>query len=168
MKNLKLISVLSLLLICVACMTIPPPRAHVRYSAPEPCMVPVQALRFQTEIVAVTINTTYNAKDINGARQYSEPEIIAELNAQSKADGDFNTIEQQNGQQQNFSYVFTVNNDGAGHFTGSLYMTAWGGFRHTFNTAYAYNDPNQMLRDLTDQSYTFMHTGWQDIRSTCN
>lgn len=158
--------VLGLLTGCVT----PPPRSynHRRQQAPAPCNQHVYPIRNAAIVMAVIMNTSYNAKDINGARRFTEPDVINRLNEDSRSNLDGNSFSQQNGNQSNFHFIYTINSDGYGHFTGSLDMSGWGaGHIHDFTTSNPYADPIQMLRDLTDQAYSFIHTGWKDTRPQC-
>jgi hypothetical protein len=153
------------LLFFAGCVVPPPSRSPQR---PSPCMAVIAPIRYTSIVVSVNINTTYNAKDLPGARQFAEPDVIKELSAQSTANGDGNTFNPQNGQASNLTYNYSVSNDGNGHFTGSLSMYGWGvGFIHTFYTQYPYTEPYKMLEDLTDQSYSYIHGGWHDARPNC-
>jgi hypothetical protein len=169
MKRYFVASLLVLVLL-TGCAT-PPPRHNYsrrRPQAPAPCNQHVYGIRNAAIVVGVTINATYNAKDINGARSYTEPDVIDRLNADSRSNFDGNTFSQQNGNDKNFTFNYTINNDNYGHYTGSLNMSGWGvGFIHTFSTSNPYSDPTQMFRDLTDQAYSFVHTGWKDTRPEC-
>jgi hypothetical protein len=169
MKRYFVASLLVMFLL-TACAT-PPPRRNYsrrRQQAPAPCNQHVYPIRNAAIVVGVTINATYTAKDINGARSYTEPDVINRLNENSRNNGDGNSFSQQNGNQKNLTFNYTINNDSYGHYTGSLDMSGWGvGQIHTFSTSNPYSDPTQMFRDLTDQAYSFIHGGWKDTRPEC-
>jgi hypothetical protein len=148
---------------CAPLMT-PPPRRAVY--TPAPCNTPVHAIRNSAIVVTININATYNAKDLPGARNYTQGDAVAYLNDLGRLDG--NTFSAQNGNANNFTFNFVINNDGQDHFTGSLDLWGWGvGHIHMFTTQYSYANGFQMLRDLTGQAYQFMHTGWADTRPSC-
>lgn len=165
-----LVAILLALVVLAGCVTPPPRRTayRSRRQAPAPCNQHVYPIRNASIVVAVNINATYNAKDINGARSYTEPDVISRLNEDSRNNFDGNSFSLQNGNQSNLHFLYNINNDGYGHFTGGLEMTGWGvGLIHNFGTAYPYADPTQMFRDLTDQAYTYVHGGWKDTRPEC-
>ena len=164
--KLKLALLTIVLLITVAC--VPPPRHSRRYpQAPAPCTPAVAPIHDVSGIVVVVnVNASYTPKDLPSARTYTQGDVLAYLNELGV--GDRNTFVSQNGNQANFHYTYTINNDGQEHYTWSLEMSGWGaGYIHTFNTAYSYTDAGQMFRDLTAQSYAFIHGGWHDARPSC-
>lgn len=165
----RFIPVLVLSAMLIGCVTPPRQTSYRRRPAtPAPCNPHIYPIRNAAIIVAVSINATYNAKDINGGRSYTEPDVVNRLNEDSRGNFDGNVFSQQNGNQQNLTFNYTINNDNSGHFTGSLNMSGWGvGFIHTFSTSYPYSDPTLMFRDLTDQAYSFVHGGWKDSRPQC-
>lgn len=162
-------SIFALLLVFVLFISgcaIPPPQQHRRQpAAPAPCTAAVHPITYNNLIAQVTINLTYTPKDLAGVQQTVPAIVINQLNADGRVDN--NTFTLQNGQQMNFWYQFTVNNNN-GQYTGSLRFGGWGqGFVHEFYTQYPYNDPEKLLEDLSDQSYAFIHGGWHDLRPSC-
>jgi hypothetical protein len=112
------------------------------------------------------VNYTYTPKDASQARPWHQEDVVSYLNELGKGDG--NAFSQQNGQPVNFYMVYTINNDGQDHFTGSLAFSGWGqGYISTFSTQNAYSDTGEMTRNLTAQAYTFIHGGWHDLRPNC-
>jgi hypothetical protein len=163
---LSLVLLSLVLLSNVACVMPPPSHARYQHQAPEPCKPHVQPINYQTIVTSISVNYTYTPKDATAARPWHQGDVLEYLNGLGKANGD--TFVAQNGQALNFTFVYTINNDGQDHFTGSLQFSGWGwGYINTFNTQYAYSDTSQMTRDLTDQAFSFIKGGWHDTRSTC-
>jgi hypothetical protein len=134
---------------------------------PAPCSTPVAPIHNTSILVLININYSYNIQGVVGdQRSWHRGDVVAELNNLGRGDG--NSFSEPNGVEQNFTFTYTLNNDGQDHFTGSLYMAGWGvGWIHTFSTQYSYADSAAMVKDLTDQAYSFIHGGWHDLRSDC-
>ena len=160
----SLVVILSSVLLLGGCL--PPPQHHTyRPAPPAPCGPTVAPISYNSLIVQITINGTYTMKDLPSAQQNIPLVIVSELNALGRANG--NTFALQNGQNMNFWYHYTINNNN-GQFTGSLEFGGWGqGFIHTFTTQYPYVDGVKMMTDLADQSYAFISGGWHDTRPAC-
>jgi hypothetical protein len=164
MKPLLVVALIAILSLS-ACI---PPNFNTAPPAPAPCQSPVAAIRNTSNIVVAT-SFSYSYTPTGGNLAYTEPPKVAiyQLNEDGKADG--NTFVLPNGQPTNFTFAFTVDNPVYNSsWTGSLTMSGWGfGFIHTFTTANPYSSPTQMIQDLTDQAYVFIHSGWHDARSSC-
>jgi hypothetical protein len=146
---------------CDPAMFAPRPAYH-----PAPCSAVVPPIRNSALAISVSVNATYNAKDLAAGRSYTQNDAIAYLN--ELGTGDNNTFAAQNGNQLNFTFAYTINNDGQDHFTGSLVLSGWGeGWIHTFSSSGSYSDASQMFRELTSEAYGFIHGGWHDSRPSC-
>ena len=129
-----------------------------RQPAPRTPRKPVPAIHDTSIIISVNINFTYTPKDPAQARSVTPRFILNRLNELGRAQN--NTFALQNGQQNNFTLNFNINNYNE-QFSGNLNFSGWGeGFIHNFTTQYPYNDPEKMMLDLTDQAYGFIRTGW--------
>ncbi len=166
MKYLRWLSVVAVLLSFVGCV-VPPPRAHQRPQAPEPCKQHVEPLRYHAMLVLINVNYTYTAKDAEGGRTWHRGDVLEELNNLGRPDG--NSFTEPNGQPTNFYFTYSITNDGQDHFTGSLEFSGWGwGHITTFNKyQYPYSSSAQLVKDLTNEAYGFIHGGWHDIRPNC-
>jgi len=133
-------------------------------SAPAPCNTPVHAFRNTAIVITINVNATYNPKDLSAGRSYTQSDAIAYLNELGTVDG--NKFAPQNGNKNNFTFVYTIGNDGQEHYTGSLDFS-YLEHVHLFTTQYTYANPTQMFRDLTAQAYTYIHNGWADTRPEC-
>jgi len=145
-----------------------PPQGYSRprQQAPAPCKPTVPPISYTTIVSTISVNYTYTPKDASTARPWHQSDVLEYLNELGKANG--NTFIAQNGQANNFTFVYTINNDGQDHFTGNLQFSGWGwGYINTFYTQYSYTDTDKMTRDLTDQAYAFIRGGWHDTRATC-
>ena len=149
---------------------VPPPAAHTRQrqSAPAPCSTPVDPIRYQSILAVINVNYTYTAKDADAGRTWHRGDVLTELNELGKQDGD--SFAEPNGQQPNFYMTYSISNDGQDHFTGSLEFSGWGqGHITTLSKyQYPYSSSAQLVKDLTDEAYQFIHGGWHDTRPSCN
>jgi hypothetical protein len=161
MKKTLFVAVASMFL--AGCMQLMAPHAA---STPDPCSAPVSPISNSALVVVVNVNYTYTPKDASSARPWHQDDVIAYLNTLGAAQR--NTFSAQNGNDNNFTLTYTINNDGQDHFTGSLDFSGWGqGHIHTFGTTNPYTDTDEMTRDLTAQAYQFIATGWHDARTSC-
>jgi len=159
---MKRLAVFSALLIIAACV---PPSRRVRV---EPCSAAVEGIRNVAILAVININYSYTPEDEQGARSWHRDDVLSELNTQGQGDG--NTFAEPNGQATNFTFTYTINNDGQDHFTGGLHLSGWGqGFLHDFGRyQYSYSSSAQLVKDLTDDAYGFIHNGWHDSRASCS
>src|SRR4051812_5749741 len=95
-----------------------PRAARSRPQAEEPCTPTIAPIRNNNLVTTVNINYTYTPKDATAARPWHQEDVVAHLNTLGKAHG--NTFAPQNGNPLNFTLIYTINNDGQDHFTGSL------------------------------------------------
>lgn len=162
MRNLALFAALLGLTGCV------PARASSRRYRESPCTPPVQPIRNVGLLAVVNITYTYTPKDEGGGRDWHRSDILDELNSLGAGDG--NTFAEPNGQQPNFTFNYSISNDGQDHFTGGLEMRGWGqGLIHNFGRyEYSYASSAQLVKDLTDDAYGFIHDGWHDGRAACS
>jgi hypothetical protein len=118
-------------------------------------------------LVLINVNYTYTAKDAEGGRTWHRGDVLEELNNLGRPDG--NSFTEPNGQPTNFYFTYSITNDGQDHFTGSLEFSGWGwGHITTFNKyQYPYSSSAQLVKDLTNDAYGFIHGGWHDIRPNC-
>jgi hypothetical protein len=144
-----------------------PYQHNYRAPAPEPCRPAVSPILNQTLVVTVSVKYTYTPKDQVGGRQWHQSDVLEYLNQLGHSYGD--SFVPQNGQNMNFWFEYTVNNDGQDHFTGNLRFGGWGwGYVHDFNTQYGYTSTEQMFHDLTDQAFHYISGGWHDARTSCS
>lgn len=136
-------------------------------AAPAPCMKPVGPISNAAITVIIADNFSYNAQNPSMAKEEDIPYILNRLNADGQADG--NTFSQANGVQPNFYLTYTTNNDGNNHFSGTLLFSGWGDpFIANFGSGqYTYANSADMLNNLTDQAYAYIHLGWHDSRPSC-
>src|ERR1700675_1237818 len=120
---LSLVLLTLVLLSNVACVMPPPSHARYQHQAPEPCKPHVPPINYQTIVTSISVNYTYTPKDATAARPWHQGDVLEYLNGLGKANGD--TFVAQNGQALNFTFVYTINNDGQDHFTGSLQFSGW-------------------------------------------
>lgn len=153
---------LCLLVGAIAC--VPPQR---RRAPVEPCSAPVDPIRNQALLATINVTYTYSAQDESAGRSDHRQEVVDELNTLGSTDG--NTFSEPNGQQPNFIFNFSISNDGQDHFTGGLEFRGWGqGLIHNFGRyQYTYASTEKLVRDLTDDAYGFIRTGWHDSRPAC-
>src|SRR6266571_1774158 len=111
-------AVFSTLLVIAGCV---PPSHRVPVS---PCSDPVGGIRNTAIVVVINVNYSYTPQDEQGARSWHRDDVLEELNTQGQADG--NTFAEPNGQATNFTFTYTINNDGQDHFTGGLHLGAAG------------------------------------------
>jgi hypothetical protein len=155
---------LALFLTLVAIAGCVPPSRRV---AVAPCSETIAPIRNQAILVVINITYSYTPEDESGARSSHKDDILEELNNLGQPDG--NTFAEPNGQGTNFTFTYTINNDGQDHFTGGLHFAGWGqGFIHDFGRyQYSYSATEQLVKDLTDDAYGFIHDGWHDSRPSC-
>lgn len=160
MKPMALLLALGAIAACV------PPQQR-RRAAPAPCSPTVAPIRNIAILVVININYTYTPEDESSARSSHKDDIIDELNTLGQPDG--NTFAEPNGQGTNFTFTYTINNDGQDHFTGGLHFAGWGqGAIHDFGRyQYSYASTDALVKDLTDDAYAFIHDGWHDSRPAC-
>ena len=146
---------------------VPPSRAYSRRQRPAPCSELVPPIRNVGILAVINVTYTYTPKDAEGGRSGHRNDILDELNGLGRPDG--NTFAEPNGQQPNFHFNYSISNDGQDHFTGSLELAGWGqGHISTFNKyQYPYASSDQLVKDLTDDAYGYVHAGWHDSRPNC-
>lgn len=135
-------------------------------SAPAPCSATVSAISGNSLVIAVPISFTYTPKDSAEGATYLRQVVLDRLNEKGRLNS--NSFSLQNGSALNFTLNFSINNNNE-IYTGSLSFSGWGqGFIHNFYTNGQYNNPTQMMQDLTDQAYAFIQDGWHDSRPQCS
>lgn len=98
-KTMSLSVALMALLLTVACL--PPARYNAPHAAPPaPCTVPVNPITYNSLVVSISVNYTYNAKDPTQARPWHQEDVLEHLNSLGKPDG--NSFSFQNGNPVNF------------------------------------------------------------------
>jgi len=152
------VSVLALLILSGGCDSTPTP------PPPAPMKADVQPIRNCAIKLLINSNLTYTAKDAVAVRVNLPDVVVARLNHDGIADG--NTFSVANGEAQNFTLTYTINNDGSDRFSGSCYLGGWGfGYINTmYSGQYTYSNAPDMINALTDQVYNYIHTGWHDAR----
>jgi hypothetical protein len=140
---------------------------RIPVETPVACSPPVDPIRDSRLVVVISYDFSYQPEDAAGAREWSRPYILDQLNAAGMSDG--NAFEESNGQPVNFYFEYMINNDGQDHFSGSVELSGWG--QGHIVTLYSgespYSDPTRLLDDLTSKAYGFIHTGWYDSRPGC-
>ncbi|HET7789431.1 MAG TPA: hypothetical protein VFD85_12630 [Gemmatimonadales bacterium] len=154
-------AILPALLLLAACV---PSRRY----APSPCTPTIEPIKNTAIILVINITYTYTPEDESGARESHKEEVLDELNSLGRNDG--NTFAEPNGQDNNFTFTYSISNDGQDHYTGGLRFAGWGqGFIHQFNRYdNTYASTEQLVRDLTDDAYGFIRDGWHDARPACS
>ena len=144
-----------------------PPQYNRRPAPPAPCLKPVGPIRYETLYVVINVNYSYTPKDGEKGRTLLQQGVLDELNTMGRPDG--NSFSQPNGQPTNFTFTYSISNDGQDHYTGSLQFSGWGeGSIHQFaRYQYPYASPSLLVKDLTDDAYSFIHNGWHDLRPNC-
>ena len=163
MRYLSLIALAAL----AGCMT--PARSYqYRNQKPSPCRAPVAPIRNNALGIVISVNYTYTPQDADGGRTGHRGDIMDELNNLGRGDG--NSFAETNGQQPNFYLTYSISNDGQDHFTGNVELSGWGqGHVTTINKyQYPYASSTQLVKDLTDEAYDFLHQGWHDARPNCS
>jgi len=129
---------------------------------PAPPRDPVQPIRNCAIKIIVTSNLTYNAVDETAARGSLPNQVLGRLGTAGSGDG--NTFSIASGEAPNFTFHFTVNNDGNDRFSGSVDMSGWGwGHIATiYSGEYTYASAPEMIDALTDKAYTWIHNGWRE------
>jgi hypothetical protein len=128
----------------------------------------VQPIRNTAINVIINVTFTYHTKkDEDEARRSAIDVCLVRLNEDGRSDG--NTFAFPNGEANNFTLNYTLNDEGQpgnDRYTGNVVMSGWGwGYIHTFDSGqYTYNDPEKLFSVLTDQVYGFIHSGWQETR----
>ena len=132
-----------------------------------PCTVPVAPIHNIAILAVINVNYTYTPNDLSGGRSWHRGDVIDELNSVGTSDG--NSFAEPNGTQPNFYFTYSISNDGNDHFTGSLEFSGWGqGHIKTFSRyQYPYASSAALVKDLTDDAYSFIHGGWHDSRDNC-
>jgi heme/copper-type cytochrome/quinol oxidase subunit 2 len=120
----------------------------------------------------LNFNFTYVTKeDEDVVRRHGVELVLARLNEDGVSDG--NSFAFPNGEVTNLTLDYTLNNEGQpgnDRFSGSVVMNGWGwGYIHTFTSGqYPYSDAEKLITSLTDQVYSYLHTGWHDSRKDTN
>ena len=155
------LAILSVMAICSACA---PPRPREPAS---PCTPPIAPIRSQSLIAVINFNYTYTPKDADAGRTWHRDDVLKELNSLGAGDG--NSFQEPNGQPHNFTFTYSIANDGQDHFTGDLRFAGWGqGHINTFyRHQYTYASSAVLVKDLTDSAYVFIRGGWHDARAEC-
>lgn len=163
MGNLRVLPLLSLLFM-VGCVVPPPRAARVRPQPPAPCGPGAPAIYGNHLVISVPVNFTYTPRDNAMGSTSVRDSVLGRLRA-TETNG--NTYDLQNGANLNFTLAFTINNSNE-QYSGGVQLSGWGqGNLHYFSTSGVYNNPYQMITDLTDQAAVFIRTGWHDTRPQC-
>ncbi len=162
----RFLPLLGLVLLFTGCLT-PPGYYRPQPAPPAPCLKPVGPISYKALWVQINVNYTYTPKHGEEGRTIIRKDILAELNDQGRADG--NSFTEPNGQEPNFYFTYSISNDGQDHYTGSLQFSGWGegNIKQFAKYQYPYTSPDQLVKDLTDEAYSFIHTGWRDSRPNC-
>lgn len=120
--------------------------------------------------IKIIINVTFNYPTKgpgDEARRSFIDAALTRFNERGTSDG--NTFSFPDGEATNLTLNYAINNEGqAGNdrFAGSVEMSGWGwGHIATFTSGqYPYSDWQKFLTTLTDQVYSYLHTGWHDSR----
>ncbi len=134
-----------------------------------PCISTVAPVRNKTIVVDIqSASKNMEVGDQNVAMTF----VFLRLMDDGKPDGNtFDGSTPPTGKSFDIRLVLTIIAGKNAENSGTLSMSDWGGAGQVrvFNTAHSYtkDQQEQLIEDLTDMAYSFIHNGWRDTRPEC-